>query len=133
MILDTSAIIAAITNEPDGVRFRDAMLGATSLAMSAVAVLETEIVLEARHGTEAVRAFGDLIRTAGIVIVAFDAASAARASEAFRTYGKGRGHPAQLNIIDCAVYALAKLRGEALLFKGDDFSKTDITPAFEST
>jgi ribonuclease VapC len=97
--LDTSAIVAAIANEPDGARFQQAMLTAAWLTISYVTALETRIVLQSRHG------------------------------DAFRRYGKGRGHPAQLNIIDCAAYALAKIRSEPLLFKGGDFSNTDLQPA----
>lgn len=64
-----------------------------------------------------------------IVVVPFDAAMAEVAFEAFRRYGKGRRHPAQLNVVDCAVYALAKIRGKSLLFKGSDFVHTDIQRA----
>jgi ribonuclease VapC len=67
-----------------------------------------------------------MIENAGVVVIPFDAAMAAVAFDAFQRYGKGRGHPAQLNIVDCAAYGLAKTRGEALLFKGSDFEKTDI-------
>jgi ribonuclease VapC len=126
MVLDTSAIIAAITNEPDGSRYRAAMLGADSLLISAVAVLETKIVLFARLGPEAVDLFDELLEKAGIVVVPFDDETAKTAFEAFRRFGKGQGHPAQLNIIDCAVYALAKDRSQPLLFKGGDFPQTDI-------
>jgi uncharacterized protein with PIN domain len=72
MVLDTSAIIATITNEPDGVRYRDAMPNADKLSMSAVAALETKIVLSARFGSEAVEFFDQLLETSGIVVVPFD-------------------------------------------------------------
>jgi ribonuclease VapC len=130
MVLDTSAIIAAIAMEPDAIRFRSAMLGATSLAISAVTVLESKIVLRSRHGEAAVDAFDQMLEGAGTVIVPFDAPMAQLAFDAFRRYGKGQGHPAQLNIVDCAVYALAKMRGESLLFKGADFEKTDVQRQF---
>jgi len=129
MVLDTSAIVAAIANEPDGARFQQAMLGAASLTISSVTGLETRIVLQSRHGDEAVREFDEMIENAGVDVAPFDAAMAETAFQAFRRYGKGRGHPAQLNIIDCATYALAKIRGEPLLFKGGDFSNTDLQPA----
>jgi ribonuclease VapC len=116
MVLDTSAIVAVIASEPDAIQYRSAMLGATSLAMSAVAVLESKIVLRSRHGEAA-------------VIVPFGAPMAELAFDAFRRYGKGQEHPTRLNIIDCAVYALAKMRGESLLFKGSDFEKTDVQAA----
>jgi ribonuclease VapC len=126
MVLDTSAIVAAIANEPDGERYQNAMLDAASLSISAVIVLETRIVLHSRHGEEAVSEFEDMLANAGIAVIPFDAEMARTAFAAFRLYGKGQGHPAQLNIVDCAAYALAKNRSEPLLFKGNDFNKTDI-------
>lgn len=129
MVLDTSAIVATVSNEPDGQRYRTAMLDADSLSMSAVAVLETKIVLSARFGSAAVTLFDELLETAGIIVVPFDAEMAKGAFEAFERFGKGRGHPAQLNIVDCVVYALAKARSQPLLFKGVDFAKTDIVAA----
>jgi ribonuclease VapC len=129
MVLDTSAIIAAIADEPDGAGFQQAMLGAASLTISSVTVLETRIVLQSRHGDEAVHEFDEMLDNAGIVVVPFDAEMAETAFQAFRRYGKGRGHPAQLNIIDCVASALAKIRGEPLLFKGGDFTRTDLQPA----
>ncbi len=129
MVLDTSAIVAAIAAEPDGARFQEAMLGAASLTISAVTVLEARIVLQIRYGGGAVREFDEMLENAGIVVVPFDAAMAGIAFQAFRRYGKGRGHPAQLNIVDCAAYALARSRGEPLLFKGNDFASTDIEAA----
>ena len=129
MILDTSAIIAAIANEPDGARFQSAIQDAEFLAISAVTVLETRIVLHGRSQTLLAQAFELLLQRAGIEVVPLDAELAHAAFEAFRRYDKGQGHPAQLNIVDCVVYALAKSRDEALLFKGDDFARTDITQA----
>ncbi|WP_247558050.1 type II toxin-antitoxin system VapC family toxin [Bradyrhizobium sp. 138] len=98
MVLDTSAIVATVTNEPDGHRYRTAMLEADSLSMPAVAVLETKIVLSSRFGASAVEFFGELLETAGIAVVPFDAEMAKGAFEAFRRFGKGEGHPAQLNM-----------------------------------
>jgi len=129
MVLDTSAIIATITNEPDSARFQAAMLGAESLLISSVAVLETKIVLFARLGLDAVGLFEELLEKAGIVVVPFDDDMVRAAFDAFRRFGKGQGHAAQLNIADCAVYALAKLRSQPLLFKGGDFDRTDIQSA----
>jgi ribonuclease VapC len=129
MVPDTSAIIATITSEQDSSRFRAAMLGAESLLTSSVAVLETRIVLFGRLGQEAVDLFEELLEKAGIVVVPFDDEMARTAFDAFRRYGKGQGHPAQLNIVDCAVYAPAKTRSQPLLFKGGDFDRTDIQPA----
>jgi ribonuclease VapC len=129
MVLDTSAIVASITNEQDSSRDREAMLVAETLLISSVAVLETKIVLQARLGAEAVDRFEELLQTSGIVVVPFDMAMAKAAFDAFRQFGKGQGNPAQLNIIDCAVYALAKTRSQPLLFKGGDFDQTDIQSA----
>ena len=106
------------------------MLGAPSLSISSVTALETRIVLQSRQGAEAVRASDEMLENAGIIIVPFDAEMAATAFDAFLRYGKGPGHSDQLNIIDCAAYALAKIRSEPLRFKGGDFEKTDIEPAF---
>jgi ribonuclease VapC len=129
MIVDSSAIVAAISRETDGPRFQEAMLRAQGLSVSTITVLETRIVLYARLGAEAVRAFDEMLDHTGISIVPFNAAMADAAFEAFRRFGKGQGHPAQLNIVDCAAYALAKIRNEPLLFKGTDFDKTDIQSA----
>jgi ribonuclease VapC len=129
MVLDTSAIIATITNEQDSSRFRMAMLSAESLLISSIAVLETKIVLFARFGLDAVGLFEELLVNAGIVVVPFDDEMARAAFDAFRRFGKGQGHPAQLNITDCAVYALAKARSQPLLYKGGDFDRTDILSA----
>jgi ribonuclease VapC len=131
MVLDTSAIIATITNEQDSSQFRAAMLSAESLLISSVTVLETKIVLFGRLGLDAVALFEELLEKAGIVVVPFDDEMAKTAFDAFRRFGKGQGHPAQLNIADCAVYALAKARSEPLLFKGGDFDRTDIRSALD--
>jgi|SRR5450755_4444414 ribonuclease VapC len=129
MVLDTSAIIATIGNEEDSSRYRAAMLGTETLLISSIAALETRIVLFARLGPDAVGLFDELLEKAGIVVVSFDDGMARTAFDAFCRFGKGQGHPAQLNIVDCAVYALAKSRSQPLLFKGDDFARTDIQSA----
>lgn len=129
MALDTPAVIAAIANEPESARYQTAMLSSEELLISSVAVLEAKIVLFARLGPTAVDLFDELLEKAGIAIVPFDDEMAKVAFDAFRRFGKGQGHPAQLNIVDCAVYALAKVRSEPLLFKGDDFARTDISSA----
>ncbi len=130
MVLDTSAVVAAITAETNAARFRSAMLEAFSLAISAVTVLECRIVLQSRYGSAAVAEFDKMLADAAIAVEPFSAQMAQAAFDAFRRYGKGQGHPAQLNILDCAAYALAKVRGEPLLFKEDDFARTDIQSAF---
>ena len=102
---------------------------ADTLSMSALAVLEPKIVLFARLGPEAVSLFDQLLEKSGIVVVPFDDGMAGAAFDAFRRFGKRQGHPVQLNIVDCTMYALAKSRWEPLLFKDDDFARTDIVPA----
>jgi ribonuclease VapC len=131
MVLDTTAIIAAVANEQDSSRFRAAMLGADSLLISSVAALETRIVLFARLGPDAVDLFEELLENTGIVVVPFDDELARAAFDTFRRFGKGQGHPAQLNIVDCAVYAPAKARSQPLLFKGGDFDRTDVHAALD--
>lgn len=128
MVIDTSAIFAAIANETDGEFYRKAIKAAPSRLISSVTLLETRIVLFARLGSDAIVTFDELIELARIVVVPFGQELSNAAFEAFRRYGKGQGGPAQLNIVDCTAYALARTRGLPLLFKGDDFSATDVTP-----
>jgi ribonuclease VapC len=130
MILDTSAIIAAIADEPDGVHSQPAIQTAKSLAIAAISVLETRIVLHGRRQPLLAQAFNAMLQRAGVEVVPLDADLAHAAFEAFRRYGKGQGHPAQLNIVDCVAYALAKNRSDTLLFKGGDLAKTDIQSAY---
>jgi ribonuclease VapC len=127
--LDTSAIIATITNEQDSSRFREAMLGAENLSISSVTVLETRIVLFARLGLMR----WVFSRNCWIMLGLSWCPSTTRcaAFDALRRFGKGQRHPAQLNIADCAVYALAKARSQSLLFKGGDFDRTDIRSALD--
>lgn len=97
--------------------------------ISAVTLLESEIVLVSRSGAGAVEILLELIERAGIAVIPFDGTMLTAAYEAFLRYGKGRGHRAQLNIVDCAAYALAKTRDMPLLYKGNDFAATDIRSA----
>jgi len=129
MVIDTPAIFAAIAAEPDHIRYEDAIKNADMRLISAVTALETQMVLLSRLGPTAVDRFRDLLTQAAITVVPFDAPLAEAAFQAFRRYGKGRGHPAQLNIVDCAAYALARAHGLPLLYKGNDFAHTDITAA----
>jgi len=129
MVIDTSAIFAAIAGEPDAGLYRDAILSAPLRLMSAATLLETKIVLFARKGETSLPILHELIERAGVVVVPFDAQMAEAAFAAFSVYGKGQGHRAQLNILDCAAYALAKSRDLPLLFKGSDFAATDIRSA----
>jgi ribonuclease VapC len=129
MVIDTSAIFAAVAGEPDSGVYRSAIASASLRLISAITLLETQIVLMSRSGSSSIPILHELIERGGIAVVPFDEVMADAAFEAFRRYGKGQGHAAQLNIIDCAAYALAKTRNLPLLFKGHDFAATDIEPA----
>lgn len=128
MVIDTSAIVAIFFNEPDAVTYRERIADDPIRLISAATLLETALVIEGRFG-EAGGAELDLwLHKAAIEVVTVTAETADQARRAWRRYGKGR-HPAALNYGDCFSYALAALSGEPLLFKGDDFAKTDILAA----
>ena len=127
MVIDTSAILAILFQEPEAGGFAEHLSGSRRTILSAVNWLECSIVLEARSGAASARDFERFIAAARIQVIEFDAEQAAVALAAWRRFGKGR-HPAALNMGDCCAYALSKRSGEALLFKGRDFSKTDIDP-----
>lgn len=129
MIVDTSAIIAILRAEPDA----DSMAGAIATAKvrrtSAVNYVEAAIVIDASRDPIASRRFDDFIHEAEITVEPVNEAQARIAREAYRDFGRGSGHGAGLNFGDCFAYALSRATGEALLFKGDDFSRTDVTSA----
>ena len=128
MVIDTSALVAILCNEPEAPLFEEALERNATRLISAGTLLETSIVIEARFGEAGGRELDLLIHKAQIRIEPFDQEQAEIAREAYRTYGKGR-HPAGLNYGDCFAYALGSARGEPLLYKGEDFSKTDIKSA----
>lgn len=127
MVLDTSALLAILFDEPEAEVMEAALEADPVRLLSAGSLLETAIVVEARLGEEGGREVDLLLHTAQIQMVAVTVTHVALARQAYRSYGKGR-HPAGLNYGDCFAYALAKATGEPLLFKGDDFSRTDVTP-----
>ena len=129
MIIDSSALIAILTGEPERAAFVEAIRAARDPRISAASLLEASIVVDRRGDPVLSRQFNDLVSALGITVVPFDAEHLAVGRAAYRDFGKGSGHPAGLNLGDCFSYALARCSGEALLFKGDDFSHTDITPA----
>ncbi len=129
MILDTSALIAILRDEPDASSYATAIAGARARRVSAVTYVETAAVIDGSRDPVASRRFDDLLREAGVVIEPVTETQARIAREAYRDFGRGSGHRARLNFGDCFSYALAKAIGEPLLFKGDDFKHTDITPA----
>lgn len=125
MVLDSSAILAILLNEPEIEVFSSAIERDPVCLLSAASFVESAIVVESRYGESGGRELDTLIETAGIDIVPVDARQAEMARHAFRTFGKGR-HAACLNFGDCFSYALSRVSGEPLLFKGNDFTKTDI-------
>ena len=128
MILDTSPIVAILGKEPDSEVYVEAISRAPSCRMSAGNFIELSIVVESQFDGEAGLQCDALFRRIGIVIEPVTVEQAHLARQAFHDFGKGR-HPARLNFGDCFAYALAKLTGEPLLFKGEDFRKTDIVSA----
>ena len=127
--VDTSAIVAIALGEPERPAFRAAILAAGTAFISTASVLETRMVLYGRRGPRAVVLADDLFRLPLFEIVPPGPAELEAAYGAFVVYGKGSGHPASLNYGDLFAYALAKVRGLPLLFKGLDFVETDIVPA----
>ena len=125
MVLDTSAVLAILFGEPEAEDFARTLADADTRLMSAFSVLEASVVVMTKKGEAAVRELDLLLHTASIDVVPFDADQAALARSAYEKFGKGR-HRARLNLGDCCSYALARTSGEPLLFKGSDFSETDI-------
>jgi ribonuclease VapC len=125
MVIDTSAVLAILLDEPEADDIEMAIDADPVRLMSAASYLETAIVVESRLGEPGGREFDLLLHKAGIEIVAVTAEQADAARDAWRRFGRGR-HLASLNFGDCFSYALASASGEPLLFKGDDFDKTDI-------
>ena len=125
MVIDTSAIIAILFGEPEADALTEVIAEAPDAMMSAFSVLEAGIVVEARKGEAGGRELDIFLHQARIRIIPLDAEHVATARTAWRKFDKSR-HPAGLNIGDCCAYALAKHTGSPLLFKGDDFGKTDI-------
>lgn len=125
MVIDSSALIAILCDEPERYDFNRKIEADSRRLISTASVLETSIVLENRYGEEAYRELDFFLLKAAIEIRPFDAEQLEIARRAYRQYGKGR-HPASLNYGDCFSYALAKQTGEPLLYKGNDFSQTDI-------
>ena len=129
MIIDTSAIIAILRDEPGATSYARAIADATDRRVSAVNFVESAVVIDASRDPIATRRFDDFITEAKISIEAVTEIQAQIARNAYRDFGKGSGHPAKLNFGDCFAYALAKAFGEPLLFKGGDFAHTDIVSA----
>lgn len=131
MILDASAVIAILRDEPEAPRFAQAIQDAERRRISAVNYVEAAALIDGSHDPVASRQFDDLLRDAGVAIEPVTQLQAKIARDAYRDFGKGSGHAAKLNFGDCFAYALAKDKGEPLLFKGDDFPNTDIVSALD--
>ena len=131
MVIDTSAIVAIALNEPDAAELEVRIADDPVRLISAATMLEATIVLETRLGDAGGREFDLWLLKIGAEIVPVDAEQADAARRAWRRFGKGR-HAAALNYSDCFSYALALTRGEPLLFKGEDFAKTDVNRSSEA-
>ena len=131
MIVDTSAIVAILRAEPDAEPFARAIADAKVRRVSAVNYVEAAAVIDGSRDPVASRKFDEFILDASFLIEAVTREQARIAREAYKDFGKGSGHPAQLNFGDCFAYALAKAMREPILFKGQDFKNTDLTSALE--
>lgn len=128
MIVETSAVVAMVFNEPERADFRTAIIQSAA-RMSTASYLEAAIVVDSRHDAELSKQFDRLVELLEIEVEPVTAAHVRVARQAYRRYGRGSGHTAGLNFGDCFSYALAKVTGEPLLCKGDDFAQTDIERA----
>lgn len=125
MVIDTSALLAILQDEPERREFNEAIDGAETRRISAVTLVEASVIVETRFGAAGVRLLDAYLERAAIEVVSVDLQQARLARDAYSQYGRGR-HPAALNLGDCFVYALSRQLAEPLLFKGDDFTRTDV-------
>jgi ribonuclease VapC len=125
VVVDTSALVALLSMEPEAARLAKAIEADPVRLISAATIVETGLVIEARYGAEGARELDALISKGALAIEPFTAEQAEIARAAWRRYGRSR-HPANLNLGDCFTYALARTSGEPLLFKGHDFAQTDV-------
>ena len=131
MIVDASALVAIVFQEPESDRFAERIATAVRARIAAPTLLEAAIVVERSERPQEWRALDRLVAALGLDVEPFTNDHTEIARDAYRRYGKGQGHPAQLDFGDCISYALAKATGEPLLYKGDDFAHTDIRSALE--
>ncbi len=129
MIVDTSALVAILKREPEQSTFSALLETTPEVKISAATYFETTIVIDSLRLPEMSRALDDLMERAQILIEPFTAEQANIARQAYRDYGRGSGHPANLNFGDCFSYALARDKREPILYKGDDFVHTDLRSA----
>jgi ribonuclease VapC len=128
MIIDTSALVAILTSEPEAAAFMAAIASAPAVSISAATYLEAGIVIDSRRNPALSRAFDDFLVANTIVVEPVSPAQARIAREAYRDFGKGSGHRAGLNFGDCFSYALAVDSRRQLLYKGEDFTHAGVTP-----
>ena len=128
MILDSSAVVAIVCVEPGAESLAIRIAGARTVAIGAPTLAETQIVLANKLGPDGAALVNQFLEEARVLVVPFGRDHISSFMDAFQRYGKGR-HPAALNMGDCFSYAIARVAGQPLLFVGDDFPKTDITPA----
>jgi ribonuclease VapC len=128
-VVDSSAVVAILRNEPDAPRFAKALEQSEWPIMSAGTLLELGIVALRREGAPLVNDLFELMSVSRIEVISVSEGQARTAIEAYGRFGRGSGHPARLNYGDCFSYALAKARNLPLLYKGDDFARTDIRSA----
>jgi ribonuclease VapC len=129
MIMDSSALVAILTDEPDALALAQVLDRQQTVRLSAASYLETSIVLDKHRDVVLSAKLDGLIESAKVVIEPVTPEQARIAREAYRNYGKGSGHRANLNFGDCFSYALAREKREPLLYKGDDFAHTDLRSA----
>ena len=129
MIIDSSALVAILLNEEDGVALSAILDSEDVVRMSAASYLETSIVIDKYRDAALSASFDDMILDAQIIVEEVTPEQARIARQAYRDYGKGSGHPANLNFGDCFSYALARVKREPVLFKGEDFVHTDLRSA----
>ncbi len=131
MIVDASAIVAILRQEPDAADFSMAIERAPVCRISAVNYVEAGVVIDSEKNPVASRRLDELMRVADIEIASITPEQAHAARAAYRSFGRGSGHPAKLNFGDCFAYALAVTTGEPLLFKGEEFKKAGLKQALE--
>jgi len=129
IVADTSALIAIVFDEPERAQFLDIVRSADRTLVSVVSVVEARIIVHGRKGQRGVILLDDILRQPAFELISPDVREMEIAYEAFVTYGRGSGHPAALNFGDVCSYASAKSHSVPLLFKGDDFARTDLESA----
>ncbi|MEI6334284.1 MAG: type II toxin-antitoxin system VapC family toxin [Methylococcaceae bacterium] len=128
MVVDSSVLIAILLGEPEAGYYSKRLANTDDIYISAVSIVESSMVIEYKRGEQGAKEFDELLKVITPTIISFDSEQAKLARTAWRQYGKGR-HPAKLNFGDCCSYAVAKYINKPILFKGNDFSRTDLIPA----